>query len=130
MNISKIKGEDVDVTVSLIKDTYKILTEASTPDHSYVPDDFIHTIVKVFQTTSVRDFNQNFKDLERVTLKKADMYGLTPEWPTVTGLVNLATNSHRRMKTDNKWHGTGSTKAAAFTTQGRFSTLSVPKPKR
>ena len=44
LNISKIKGEDVDVAVSLIKSTYKILTGASTPERSYVPDDFNHTI--------------------------------------------------------------------------------------
>ena len=132
LKISSIKGEDVDVAVSLIKSTYKILTGASTADRSYVPDDFNQTVVKVFQTTSVRDFNQTFKDLERNVLERADMYSLAPEWPTVSSLVNLATNSYSRMKVANKWHGTGSGKAAAFAAQtpDRSTTSSVQRPKR
>ena len=65
-----------------------------------------------------------------MTLKKSDMYGLTPEWPSVTSIVNLATNSYQRMKIDNKWHGTGSAKAASFTAHDRTASSSVPKPKR
>ena len=102
--ISSITGEDVDVVVSLIKSTYKILSGASTAEHSFIPDDFNHTVIKVFQTTSVREFNANFKEIERKVLSQADMSGMAPEWPSVTHLVNRATNSFSRMKVDKKWH--------------------------
>ena len=106
LKITSIQGENVDDAVSLIKSTYKILTGASTSDRSYIPDDFNHTVLKVFQTTSVREFNLNFKEIERTTLQKADMSGMKPDWPSVSSIVNLAANSYSRMKADNKWHGT------------------------
>ena len=76
LKISTIPGKDVDVAVSLIKSTYKILSGASTSEHSFVPDDFNHTVIKVFQTTSVREFNANFKEIERKVLSQADMSGM------------------------------------------------------
>ena len=108
----------MDVAVSLIKSTYKILSGASTSEHSFVPDDFNHTVIKVFQTTSVREFNANFKEIERKVLSQADMSGMAPEWPSVTHLVNLATNSYSRMKIDKKWNGDTNKRVPALNVTG------------
>ena len=50
LKISSIQGENVDDAVSLIKSIYKILTGAPASDRSYIPDNFNHTVLKVFQT--------------------------------------------------------------------------------
>jgi hypothetical protein len=57
----------------------------------------------VFQTTSVHEFNLLFKDEQRRIQKAADMDGARPVWPAVSKILNLATNSYRRMKASGEW---------------------------
>ena len=60
LSIRTLPGEDVDVAVSLIKTTHRALTSASTPDHSFVPDDLAKTVLRVFQISTVDAFNSVF----------------------------------------------------------------------
>ena len=128
MKISALKGENVDTAVSLIKSTHKVPLGASAPDRSYVPDDFNHTVVKVFMTTSVREFNLNFKEIECTVLKEADMTGMKPNWPSVGKLANLATNLYSRTKQENKWDGVKG-KTAAFNANKTYCLPVAPSAK-
>ena len=103
LKISSIPGEDVEVAVSLIKATHRVLKCASSKTKSYVPSDFSRTVFVVFQTTSVHEFNLLFKDEQRRIQKAADMDGARPVWPAVSKILNLATNSYRRMKASGEW---------------------------
>ena len=64
LKIRDIQGENVDVAVSLIKSTYSTLQSASTAERNYVPDDFPQTVLKVLQTSSVKEFNEAFSQVE------------------------------------------------------------------
>ena len=61
IRISSIPGEDVEQVISLIKSTLTVLKSASTPERSYVPEDFVKTVITVFQTSSVPQFNSVFE---------------------------------------------------------------------
>jgi len=104
LQIKTLKGEDVDLAVSLIKSTYTALQSASTPDRSYVPDDFPKTVLRVLQTTSVPDFNQAFFREEMDALHLADKRGGLPIWPSVSEILNLATNAYARHLAADTWH--------------------------
>ena len=62
LKISTTPGEDVDIVVSFVKSTEKALISASHPGGSYVPDDFVEQMYKIFQTSTVLKFNKVFQD--------------------------------------------------------------------
>ena len=103
MKISKVPGENVGVVVSLVKATYKTLQAASSKHHSYIPDDFPKTVLQIFQTSSVSEFNQAFEDEEKLAQRRADKLGGLPDWPTISEITSLATNTYTRLKGSNQW---------------------------
>ena len=103
LKINKLKGEDVDTAVSLIRSTYKVLVSVLTSHRSFAPDDFDQTVLKVMQTSSVRDFNVVFNDEEQLALRKADKCGGSPVFPTIFQILNLATKTHQRLQLEDKW---------------------------
>ena len=48
-NIKTIPGEDVTKAITLIKSTHRVLVNASSPSHNFVPTDFPKTVISVFQ---------------------------------------------------------------------------------
>ena len=100
LSIKKLPGENVDNAVSLVKSTYRLLIAASTDSRNYVPEDFAHTVLKIYQTTSVPEFNAQFKRLEQDALMESDLHGKMPQFPEVAELNSLATNSYARLKND------------------------------
>ena len=103
MKISKVPGENIGVVVSLVKATYKTLKAASSKHHSYIPDDFPKTVLQIFQTSSVPEFNQAFEDEEKLAQRSADKLGGLPVWPTINEITSLATNTYTRLKGTNQW---------------------------
>ena len=95
LKISSLPGEDVDTAVSLIKSSYEALKNASTESHNYVPDDFAETLLEVFQTTTVSEFNLAFKEEATKARNHADKYGGQPTWPSVDEITSLATNKYQ-----------------------------------
>ena len=59
----------------------------------------------VLQTTTVREFNEVFYDLERKLQVDADMEGVQPKWPSSSKVMGLATNAYRRLKASGVWDG-------------------------
>ena len=103
LNVKKDPGENIDYFVSLILSSCQALLSASTKDRSFVPDDFPCTILKIFQTSSVPEFNEAFKEEERVARRQADMFGGLPVWPTVQHTTNLASSMYSRLKNKGDW---------------------------
>lgn len=103
LKISEIPGEDVDRVVSLIKSAHTLFKSASSSCHSYVPEDFPKLILKLFQTSSVPQFNQAFKHEQQIAQHLADKTGQIVEWPTVSELTLMATNSYKRLKASGTW---------------------------
>ena len=106
LKLSDLPGENVDDAVSLIKSTHKILSQVSTDTRNYVPDDFNETLLKVFQTSTCDAFNKTFSNEESDARRKADKYSGTPEYPSVSTLCTLATNTYKRFTSpgeDYKW---------------------------
>jgi uncharacterized membrane protein YgcG len=109
LKISKIKGENVDEAVTLIRSAYDFMIACSNEHHSYVPDGFPKTVLRVFQTTSVDLFNQTFKEEENKAEVESYKHGGTIKYPSVEESLNLATNMYSNMRPI--WTGTTGTSA-------------------
>ena len=105
IRISKTTGEDIESVIRLIKSTYRVLRNASTSARSYVPIDFSKTVLKVFQTSSVDEFNDAFLTVMRDCQTQADLKGISPTWPDLSTILTLANNTHQRMKHSGLWDG-------------------------
>ena len=114
LNISKMKGENVDTAVSLISAAHEIFISSSTPEHNRAPPEWSKTLIKVFKTTSVDEFTQTFKDEEKDARRDADKNGGQPSWPTHAQLVRLATITYNRLKRSGHWDVPQSSKAKSY----------------
>ena len=114
LKIREIPGENVDKAVSLIKSAYSLFKSASSPCHSYIPDDFNKTILQVLQTSSVHAFNNAFKQELNDAQHIADKTGRVVEWPPISELTKMATAIYRRLLASNKWHATTQTRKKAL----------------
>lgn len=103
LKITSIEGENVDTAVSLINAAYSIFESSSTPGNSRIPPEWSKTLIKVFKTTSVEEFNQTFKDEEKDARRDADKNGGQPVWPTHEQLTRLATTTYGRLKRSGHW---------------------------
>ena len=114
LKIREIPGENVDKAVSLIKSAYSLFRSASSPCHSYIPDDFNKTILLVYQTSSVHAFNNAFRQELNEAQHLADKTGKVVEWPSITELNKMATAIYHRLLASNKWHATAQTRKKAL----------------
>ena len=105
LKLSKLEGEDVEQAIRLLKSTLRALKNASTEDRSHAPLDFVKTIFRVLQTSSVAEFNAVFRDQLRVIQTKADMDGVSPIWPDASRVLALANNTYQRLKHSGQWDG-------------------------
>ena len=106
MKLSKMPGEDVEEAVSMIKATIKVLVQCSTDVRNFVPDDIEVLVLKVFQTSSLKEFNEIFEREERDARAKADKYGGLASYPSVQETCQLASNTFKRLcgpGSDYKW---------------------------
>ena len=120
LKIRDLKGEDVDLAVSMIRSTVTALEGASGPDHSYLPDDFPQTVLKILQTTSVRKFNDAFDKEETDARHEADKLGCRPKWPTIHQTLNLPSNTYGRMLAEGSWCVPVGAKKSAFDVTGTY----------
>jgi Zinc knuckle len=103
LRISELEGENVDVAVSLVNAAHSIFISSSTATQSRIPPEWSKTLIRVFQTTTVPEFNQVFKDEEREARRDADKNGGQPSWPTHEQLTRLATVTYNRIKQSGSW---------------------------
>ncbi len=117
LNINKLKGEDVDLAVSFIKSAYKVFKAASTGSRSRVPADFHEVVWNILMTCSVRAFTGPLHHQKEDILFAADKAGIEPQWPSIGELLNMASNSYRRLKSAGKWDKYTSKKGSYFSGQ-------------
>jgi hypothetical protein len=97
MKLSKMPGEDVDETVIMIRTTIKVPIQCSTDERNFVPDDIEVLVLKVSQTSSLKEFNEIFEREERDARAKADKYGGIAHYPSVQETCQLASNTYKRL---------------------------------
>ena len=129
LKLRDLPGENVDTVVSLIKTTYQALENASTPEHTYIPEDFPQTVLKVLQTSSVRRFNDAFDREETQVRHEANKFGGRPQWPPLNQILNLATNTYHEMQAENTWNVSSQSKKRAYlgSTPSGSGASSAPK---
>jgi hypothetical protein len=103
LKIKDTPGEDVDVVISFIKSAHKALVSASRPDRNFVPDDFVEMLYKIFQSSSVEQFNRIFREEQEALYRDGDRNGYAPKWPSHKPLLALASASYARLKTAGVW---------------------------
>ena len=56
LDVSELRGEDVEQAAHLIKSMHRVLKSSSADSRSCVPRDFVKTVMFVLQTAAVREF--------------------------------------------------------------------------
>jgi hypothetical protein len=102
LKIRDLPAENVHRAVSLLRATYQALKSASTEDRNYIPTEFNQSLLKVFQTSTVRKFNGVFAKLESDILQKADLDDALPAWPATESILSMAVCSYERILNDDK----------------------------
>jgi hypothetical protein len=120
LDIGKLPGENVDQAVSLIKSTYRVLKCSSTQARSYVPVEFPKVVMEVFTTCTVPEFTEPFHTMITKLQTVADMEGTRPQWPSVSKILNMATNSYHRLKSSGRWDKSARAKSSAYVTQATW----------
>ena len=119
LKISNFKGEDVTTVVSLIRGAVSRLKNIRNPHtHTHaVPEDLAKTLLGVFQTSSVSDFNEFFKHMSiscRVNQVKQGLSAL----PTIEELLHAAESNYRDLSVADKWTGVSTKKSETGFTAG------------
>ncbi len=114
LKISTMEGEDVDTAVSLINSAYTTFKSISTKNHNRVPLEWPKTLIQVFQTTSVPEFNRVFKTEADEARRDADKNGGQPVWPTHEQLTKLASATYNRLKLSGEWDVPKAAKSKAY----------------
>jgi hypothetical protein len=111
LNLQTLKGESVPRAVSLIRATIKYLTVINKR-----PDDMIDMLLKIFQTSSISNFNEHFAHMERQRLLNTSMArasGLPVQDFTVEVLLSAAEDLYTQYVRTEDWlrvkHATTST---------------------
>ena len=117
LKISKLQGEDVDKAVSLLNAAYKTFESVSTTSNNRIPVDWCKNLCKIFQTTSVAEFNKTFEEEERAVRRASDKDGTQPVWPTHDQLTSQATATYDRLKQSGHWDLPRSSRAKAYTVE-------------
>ena len=118
LKISNLEGESVYLAVSLVNAAYSTFESATTPNNDRIPPEWSKTLIKVFQTTSVPEFNETFKDEEKNARCDADKTGGQPTWPSHDELTKLATATYSRIKQTGHWDVPASRKAKGYQAMG------------
>ena len=104
LKINKEAGEDVESIVRTINVITTLLYNSSNKDRNYITHDFARDVLRVFQTSSVPEFNDIFLDIERRCQVEADSSGQSiVSWPSVESTTRLGITTYRRMLTTGLW---------------------------
>jgi len=113
LKISEIEGEDVDEVIRTISAATGLLLHSSNQTRTYITHDFSRDVLRIFQTSTLSEFNSIFLELERRCQVEADSNGESiVSWPTVDSIIQLASATYARLHRSGKW--CKSVKPAAF----------------
>jgi hypothetical protein len=111
LKISEIEGENVETVATLVKAALTLVDRASERNMVRLPFDFPKTLLKVYQTSSVPEFNAQFQQMLLKAQQSQDLHGGTALWPSIEVINTLAKNTYIRMLSENTWTVPASTKA-------------------
>ena len=124
VKVSNFDGESIPRVVSLIRGAVKRLTNLKTRSGTdALPNDFVDTLIEIFQTSTVAEFNETFAHYSKA--EKIKMFQMaTYRKPTIEQVLNFAELEYRNLYSTNKWTGINtkadqSTFVAYFLTQLR-----------
>ena len=103
LKISEIPGENVDDVVALVKAALKLVNSASKRDMVRLPLDFPKTLLEVYQTSSVPEFNDTFKKMLLDAKQTQYTSGGMSEWPDIGTINKVATTAYRSIKDEGRW---------------------------
>jgi hypothetical protein len=117
IKISTIEGENVETVVNMVNAALKLIRRGEQQNMIRLPFDFPKTLLEIYQTTSVPEFNSQFQRQLQIAQEAQDLYGGTAQWPSIDQINNLAKNSYERLVNDSKWNVPATTKA--YTARGK-----------
>jgi hypothetical protein len=111
LKISDIEGENVETVATLVKAALTLVDRATARNMVRLPFDFPKTLLKVYQTSSVPEFNEQFRQMLLQAQQSQDLQGGDALWPSVDVINTLAKNSYLRMLNDDLWTVPANSKA-------------------
>ena len=123
INISSYNGENVENVVSLIRGaTSRLENLVGIRGESLIPKDFVDDLIKIFQTTSVSEFNELFSHYSRTNTLSEFISGPTAPKPTISQILKFAEIQYRKMYRSGQWTGvtTKLTKTAFFANRNKI----------
>jgi hypothetical protein len=105
LKITDYDGENVDNVVSLVRGAHKrLLNLKSRTQKSLLPDDFAETLLQVFQTSSVPEFNTLFAH-EKTQLELTELRTGEKKYPAISDILSFATAKYRKLYATGEWTG-------------------------
>jgi hypothetical protein len=105
LKITDYDGENVDNVVSLVRGAHKrLLNLKSRTQKSLLPDDFAETLLQVFQTSSVPEFNTLFAH-EKTQLELTELRTGEKKYPEISDILSFATAKYRKLYATGEWSG-------------------------
>lgn len=106
IHISNYSGENVEDVVSLIRGaTSRLENLVDTNGESLIPKDFVDDLIKIFQTTSVTEFNDLFSHYSRANTLSEFITGPTAPKPTISQILKFAEIQYRKLYRSGQWTG-------------------------
>jgi hypothetical protein len=116
LKISEIPGENVDEVVALVKAALKLVDSAQKQDKVRLPLDFPKTLLEVYQTSSVDEFNSVFRNMHLDARESQyTSRGGVSAWPDIDTINLAASAAYRDILQANRWNVPAAAKAQALT---------------
>jgi len=115
-DLKKVREEDVTTVASTVGAVVKRLEQMKDPitHRPYLPDDLNEKLLKVFQTTSVEEFDETFKFIKKQAESQAKG-GANPSYPPVDEISEKAKEVYQKLVAKGEWTGASTQGEAVFT---------------
>lgn len=105
LKITDYDGENVNTVVGLIRGAHnRLLNLKSKTQKSLLPEDFAETLLQIFQTSSVPEFNMLFAH-EKAELELTELRTGEKKYPQVSDILSFATAKYSKLYATGAWTG-------------------------
>jgi hypothetical protein len=105
LKITDYDGENVNTVVGLIRGAHnRLLNLKSKTQKSLLPEDFAETLLQIFQTSSVPEFNTLFAH-EKAEIELTELRTGVKKYPLVSDLLSFATAKYSKLYATGAWTG-------------------------
>jgi hypothetical protein len=104
LKISDYESEDIDTIVRTLNIAVTLLHHSSSSDRNYITHDFARDVLRMFQTSTIAEFNVIFAEIERRCQVEADSKGKSVvPWPPIEEIIQLALTAFHRLSSSGHW---------------------------